>query len=293
MLDGQNYLYEFMEGYKDETLIENKEVIFKKFCEILWNSDNKRCTYIKQIKFKVREDLLQTDIGKMFDTWSIIEYRGYKAISNSEKWCDLIKQKINNLYTMYCDDDVILNKEYINLLKTPKTLYYRWIKGNDIDIDSLTKSINIAISQAEEARIKFKKQKIKLSWDEYIVLIEGFLKRIFNNCMTIDEYELKYGVPNYLTFNEFSTEDNFYIRYICKSLDNYMMNYQKEYYGLKVPNTTKQSKRYKRCEECGKLIEVKNKKDFSTKYCEDCKKEKTLEKYNRYNAKRKVKLPPS
>lgn len=45
-----------------------------------------------------------------------------------------------------------------------------------------------------------------------------------------------------------------------------------------------------RCEKCGRLVRRKQKKDFSTKYCAQCKKEKTLEKYARYNKKRNLPL---
>ena len=63
------------------------------------------------------------------------------------------------------------------------------------------------------------------------------------------------------------TEDNFYISYICRSLETYMLNYQKEYYGLQRGR----NKKYKRCKECGALIEVTGR---NTQYCNECKKEK-------------------
>lgn len=45
-----------------------------------------------------------------------------------------------------------------------------------------------------------------------------------------------------------------------------------------------------RCTICNRLVKRKSVKDHSTKYCADCKKTKTLEKYERYNKKRN--LPP-
>ena len=47
------------------------------------------------------------------------------------------------------------------------------------------------------------------------------------------------------------------------------------------------NKKYKQCERCGDLIEKTNKHDGSSKYCAECKKEKELEKYKKYNEKRK------
>lgn len=267
------YLYEIIEDYKDASSHENKDEIFNDFCSTLWKCKNKRRTYTKTIKFKVRDDLLNSDIGEIFNTWSIIEFKGYKSMSSESDWCSLVRQKINNLYTKYFDKEVILNKEYMDLLKTPKNLYYRWTKGGNFDIDTLTNTIDNAISNAINVKEKYQRQKMELSWSEYKDLIEAFLRKIFDSCMTINEYENKYGVPNYLLFNEFSTEDNFYIKYICKSLELHIRNYQKEYYNLKRGR----NKEYKHCDECGALIEIKNKKDYSTKYCKSCKDEKIKE----------------
>ena len=79
--------------------------------------------------------MLDSEIGQIFNTWSVVEYTGYKAMTNDTDWCSLIRQKINNLYTRYFDEEVILKKDYMNLLKTPYNLYYRWIKGYEININ--------------------------------------------------------------------------------------------------------------------------------------------------------------
>ena len=257
------YLYEIIEDYKEAASSEEKDRLFNEFCSALWQSKNKRRTYIKTIKFKVRDDLLNTDVGKVFDAWSIIEYNGYKAMSSDNSWYDLIRQKINNLYTRYFDSNIILNKQYIDSLKTPKNLYYRWAKGCNVDIDNLKNIIDDAISNAQIIKELYQKQKMQLSWNEYKDLVEKFLRKIFDSCITINEYEKKHGVLNYLLLNEFSTEDNFYIKYICKSLDCHMRNYQKQYYKLKRGR----NKRYKRCKECGALIVTTNNRIM---YCKEC-----------------------
>lgn len=276
------YLYEIIEDYKETLSLEEKNELFNEFCSALWQSKNKRRTYIKTIKFKVRDDLLNTDVGKIFDAWSIVEYNGYKAMSTDNNWYDLIRQKINNLYTRYFDADIILNKQYIDLLKTPKNLYYRWTKGYEIDIDNLENNIDEAISNAKIIKETYRKQKMQLSWNEYKNLVEKLLRNIFDSCITINEYENEHGVSNYLLLNEFATEDNFYIKYICKSLECHMRNYQKEYYSLKRGC----NKQYKRCKECGKLIEKTNNKKM---YCDGCadkkekeRKRKIAYKYRKY-----------
>ena len=266
------YLYEIIDDYKNANSEEEKAEIFKDFCSSIWGCKNKRRTYIKSIKFKVKNDLLKTEVGQIFNAWSHIDYIGYKSMTKDTDWCNLIRQKINNLYTRYFDKDVILKKDYMDLLKTPYNLYYRWIKGINIDTDNLTDIIVDAVHKAEDLKTVYQKQKMDKSWAEYKIKIEDFLLKTLNNCVLIEDYEKK-GLTNKYIY-ELSVEDNFYIKYICDSLEGLMLNYQKEDAGLYVPSSTKQHKRYKNCKECGKLIEKSGK---NTQYCRECRDKKRKE----------------
>ena len=254
------YLYEIIDDYKHSDLNKEKNEIFKSFCSSIWSSENKRRVYTKTIRFSVRKDLLQTDIGQVFDVWSEVEYTGYKAMTKETDWCSLIRQKVNNLYTRYFDKEVILKKDYMNLLNTPKRLYYQWIDGVEMDADELTNIIDDAIDDAQKLKVTYQKQKMELSWSEYKKVIEGFFQRCFDNCKLIEDYEKD---SKYCGIYDFMNEDNFYIKYFCKSLESYMKNYNKEYYGLKRGR----DKKYKRCKICGKMIEKTNNR---IKYCNNC-----------------------
>ena len=172
-----------------------------------------------------------------------------------------IRQKINNLYTRYFDKEVVLNTDYMELLSTPKRLYYRWINGEEINVNDLTDIIEDSICQAAELKLVYQKQKMDLTWDEYKKTIEDFLQKTLNNCELIEDYEAK-NLTNNLIY-DFYNEDNSYIKYICDSLEFYILNYQKEYYDLKRGR----NKQYKRCKECGKLIEKTNNRVM---YCKEC-----------------------
>lgn len=276
------YLYEIIDDYKNTNSMEEKTEIFKDFCSSIWSSKNKRRTYAKTIKFKVRSDLLDTEVGQIFNSWSEVEYIGYKSITKETDWCSLIRQKINNLYTKYFDDDVILNKDYMNLLKTPYILYYRWIKGSEMEANELTNNIDNAMHEARNVKTTYQKQKMSMSWNEYKNIIESFLQKIFDNCKLIEEYENE-DLTNKRIY-DFMTEDNFYISYICRSLETYMLNYQKEYYGLQRGR----NKKYKRCKECGALIEATGNKKM---YCNDCavkrKKESNKKSDKKYRNKKR------
>ena len=270
------YLYEIIDDYKHSDSDEEKNDIFKSFCSSIWSSENKRRVYTKTIRFLVRKDLLQTDVGQVFDVWSEVEYTGYKAMTKETDWCSLIRQKVNNLYTRYFDKDVILKKDYMNLLNTPKRLYYQWIDGTKMDADELTAIIDDAIDDAQKLKVTYQKQKMELSWSEYKKVIEGFFQRCFDNCKLIEDYEKD---SKYCGIYDFMNEDNFYIKYFCNRLEGNMKDYQKHYYGLKYSSR----KGYKRCKCCGKMIEKSHNRKI---YCDDCRENMRLNRYKKYNQKR-------
>lgn len=270
------YLYEIIDEYKNTDSEEEKNEIFKSFCSSIWASENKRRTYTKVIHFNVKENLINTDVGQVFNTWSEVKYIGYKAMSKETDWISLIRQKVNNLYTKYFDKEVILQKDYIYELSTPKRLYYQWIDGIEMDANELTDIIDNAIDKAEKLKNTYQKQKMELSWSEYKQVIETFFQRIFNNCKLIDDYEDK---TKLVTIIDYMNEDNFYIGYFCTYLENEIKQYQKKYYGVRS------HQKYKRCKSCGKLIEkVGNKKT----YCEECAREKEKERKRKIAYKYRV-----
>lgn len=255
----ETYLYEIIEDYKDAKTDEERHEIFNSFCSSIWSSNNKRRLYTKSINFRVRKDMLETDLGQVFNTWSTVDYKYYKSMTKDENWCSIIRQKINNIYTRYFDKEIILSKEYMDLLKTPKHLYFQWIDGsNATNADSVTSNIDNAIQESVDLKEKLQNQKMELSWKNYKELIEGFLRKCFNNCKLIGEYEDKTKLINRL---DFLTEDNFYVKYINRSLDGEIRKYQKQYYNIR------DHKKYKRCKMCGRLIEKTNNRVL---YCVDC-----------------------
>ena len=256
----EKYLYEIIDDYKHSDSDKERDDIFKSFCSSIWSCENKRRVYTKTIRFSVRKDLLETDIGQVFDVWSEVEYKGYKSMSKETDWCSLVRQKVNNLYTRYFDEEVILKRDYMSLLNTPKRLYYQWIDGIEMDADELTTIIDNAIDDARKLRIKYQKQKMELSWNDYKKVVEGFFQRCFDNCKLIEDYEKD---SKYCGIYDFMNEDNFYIKYFCDRLEGNILDYQKKYYGLKYSSR----KGYKRCKRCGGLIENTGNKKM---YCNDC-----------------------
>lgn len=253
-----SFFYEIIEDYKEAKTDEEKNEIFKSFCSSIWSSDNKRRIYKKSIRFNVRKDLLNTELGQVFDTWSDVDYTYYKSMTKDENWQSIIRQKINNIYTRYFDKEVVLGKEYMDLLKTPKKLYYQWISGIDMNSETITEIIDDAIDRAKKVKTKLQMEKMSLSWNEYKKVIEGFLRKCFDNCKLIGEYEDKTKIVSRL---DFLTEDNFYVGYICKSLKGEILKWQKKYYNIR------DHKKYSRCKQCGSMIEKTGNKRL---YCDKC-----------------------
>jgi hypothetical protein len=258
------FLYEIIEDYKESKTEEEKDEIFRSFCSSIWSSDNKRRIYKKSVRFNVRKDLLQTELGQVFDTWSDIEYTYYKSMTKDENWRFIIRQKVNNIYTRYFDKEVILGKEYMSLLKVPKKLYYQWISGIDMETATVTGIIDDAIDNAGKVKLRLQKEKMSLSWNEYKKFVEDFLMRCFDNCRLIGEYEDNTKINTRL---DFLTEDHFYVSYICRTLEGYFKNYQKEYYGVRRGH----GNIYSRCKQCGSIIEKTGNKRM---YCNKCAIEK-------------------
>ena len=263
-----SFLYEIIEDYKEVKTEEEKNEIFNSFCSSIWSSDNKRRIYKKSIRFNVRKDLLGTELGQVFDTWSDVEYTYYKSMTKDENWHSIIRQKINNIYIRYFDKEVILGKEYMDLLKTPKKLYYQWISGIDMDVDTVTEIIDDAMDNVEKVKTRLQREKMSLSWNEYKKVVEGFLKKCFDNCKLIEKYEDKTKINTML---DFLTEDHFYVGYICRTLESYFKNYQKEYYGVRRGHRNV----YSRCTQCGSIVEKTNNRIL---YCKKCAKQVDKEK---------------
>lgn len=245
-----------MDDYKQADAVD-KDVIFNAFMDSIWNCGNERRYQVKKISYTVQPRLLDTAIGRIFEEYSVISYKAPKLHSNdASNYAQYIRQKINNLYTTMCDQSVCTRPEYIEKLKQPKTLYYRYLQGEEYQSKPLRQALSTALNEAKEIKLHYSKQKMDISWTEYCSMVAQWLKRCFNNYRSeITQIKLDIDVV---------TEDHYCIAYFCKSLNGEMLKYQKKYYGVR------EHKRYGRCKDCGCLYERKN-KDTNSIRCEKCR----------------------
>ena len=272
------FLNEILDEYKDSDDIRKQEIL-NNFLQILWKSKCKYKKYKKYSTYKVNEKALnyREDLINLFNKFNRLEYTVCKSYyKNKLDSIDYIKIHINNIYGYLFDEDVYYAKEYYNLLFTPKKEYFKTInliKNNcDFDINDVKNNIENAIKKAEEIKQKSINKKIKMKWSDYKKLVNSFIEKIFNNYMTIEEYEEKYGWDIRINIDGWS-EDNYIIKYFCKSLTGYFRNYIRKFRGFKYND------KIIHYIQCG--IPIKQ-TSSNNKYCKICAKKIHQEQKNKW-----------
>lgn len=201
-----------------------------------------------------------------------------------------------------CDEDFRRSQWEDNIKKTIKTFFSNLKKYNNevkmIDIDEIiiTKSEIDEINKLDDKKLRklsfvllvyakvtniilnredgwinqsmtniFKEAKVAAKGDDKPLLLHELLRRGYiTTSSRVDKTSLKINYVNYddepaVTIDDF---DGVIYKYL-----NYM------------------GEKWKRCECCGEWVKA-NKRN-NNKYCYDCKKEKELDKYKKYNTKRK------
>ena len=275
------FLNEILDEYRDSDEVRKKEIL-NNFLELLWKSKCKYKKYRKYSTYKVNEKALnyREDLINLFNKFNKLEYTVCKSYyKNKLDSIDYIRIHINNIYGYLFDKDVYYAKEYYTLLFTPKKEYFKTInliKNNcDFDINDVKNNIENAIKKAEEIKQKSINKKIKMKWSDYKKLVNSFIEKIFNNYMTIEEYEEKYGWDIRINIDGWS-EDNYIIKYFCKSLTGYFRNYIREFRGFKYND------KIIHCIQCGVPIKQTSNR---RKYCSSCWKERDAE-LNKQRCKR-------
>lgn len=258
-------LDELLEEYK-EVNEEDKKVIIDKFTEMLWSS---KYTYKKRkryYKYKVNKESLnhRDDLISLFDQYKAIEFTFCKSYyKKSMEYIDYIRIHVNNMYGFLTDTTVYLPKEYYQLLLTPKREYYKSVErlknGENVDYDKVKNTIVSSLSKAEEIKNESSQRKVKIKWDDYKELVNSYIERIFNNYIPPHEYEKEHGWEMKVHVDGWS-ENNYVIKYFCKSLTGYIRNYIRD-------SKLKEEIKSTYCKNCGIIINVRNK---NTKYCKDC-----------------------
>lgn len=254
------HLYEVFDDYICAKTKEEKSDVVRRFCSSLWKVPNQNTMITKTISYRITRHI-PDDFFNVFDKYKTINYNTYKSFTNNTNSWHILRQKINNIYNRMCNPKYCTKKDYLDSLSMPKTLYYRYINGTtDLGAKEIQNEIESSILKANELYEKYANQKLKMTWGEYKDFVNDCMLKCFENFIPLDEYETKDKIVLDI---DFWNEDNFIISYIGKSINGYMKNYQKKYYGL--PG----HKEYTRC-SCGGLF-VQNETN-RIRTCNQCNK---------------------
>jgi predicted nucleic-acid-binding protein len=249
------FLSQILEEYKETN---DKDKIFNEFLELLWNSKYTYKKYKKYYTYKVNNELLDNrqNLIDLFNQYNRIEYTVCKSYYKRQlQFIDYIRIHINNMYGYLFDKDVYYKSEYYKLLLTPKKEYFKIVnikKNNDnidsINYDDVSDQIVESFKKAEVIKQKSINKKLRMKWKDYRILINTYLRKIFDNYIPVEQYEQEHGWDMRVSVDGWC-EDNYIISYFCKSLTGYMRNYINELNGIK------RGKKYKECTVCGRLME--------------------------------------
>lgn len=249
-------LYEIIEEY---SFIENpnvKKQIFENFCKAIWKGNGRKRIYTKEMTFTIAPAIQNTREGKLFEKYSHVPYTTYQRVSESKLWYEILLRKILNLYVVYCDKEYIYSNSLSQLIKEPRNYYYAYVsRKKSITYSQLERLFTDWEVNMKKEKEKVLNRKIDITWVEFKAIVEKFLKKAFDNCVLLENYNKRtlqlYDKP----------EDCYYVKYFSKSVDGYVRNWQKRYFNVR------QHKKIGVCVDCGAMIELTNN---SRKYCVVC-----------------------
>ena len=268
-----------LEDYKETDSDKEKQEIIHNFFKMLWDSKCHFTKYKKDYSFNVDEKSLnyKEDLIELFKKYNKIELQYCKSFYKKKlDYIDYIRIHVNNMYGYLTDKDIYLPKEYYQLVLTPRKEYYKAIKklrnNENVDLNVIKNKIINNYDKAIKLKEESDKKKVNMKWKEFKKLTEGYIERIFNNYKTPYEYEQENGWELMINIDGWS-EDNYVVKYFCRSLTGYFRTY------IKKLNKTKE---LKKCLICN--IVIKNTSN-NKKYCTKCSKD--VHKKQKKNWKRK------
>lgn len=242
---------------------------------IKWQTNELRAL-IKYLLFD-NEDMQLLEIRNILEKCSSdeIKYLSKKQKTNifnklisqcrdQDKNVKIIKEKTVTIYKSEIETIKLANNKYIEqilfvMLAYSKWLGLEWFSISKSDLKKESKTTNINNNMFQDLLYEIFQKEYALSEVKKLDRFESRKEKIKKKQM----WKVNFLETDGEIAFEFSNYENFVYRYL-----NYV-------YGG-----------YFECNECGGMFKYKNKKDYSSKYCTQCKKNKELEKYKRYNNKR-------
>lgn len=287
---GSLMIFMVIEDYKEASPEERDEIV-KAFVAKLKETQPLSATYItKRVVFRI-DPSIPTEMAELLAPYSKIFYKHVQTNIQSTDSYELLKQKLLNIYERRCDKAVCFQSEYHKMLREPKRLYYRILRGHPYTLTELKERLEHSVATAGAEFDRDSAWKIDLTQEEFFRFVEDKLHQIFENYIPPDDSQ------SIVLQNDYIDEDHYAAAYIGRCMEYYTLDEAKYALDLRVHGTYDicpkchstivdtsrhklcvrcregdEHRRYGTCEICGKAFRQPD-KGRRAKRCRDCSEE--------------------
>lgn len=221
----RKYIYEFIEDYQSEQTKVGKKRILLRFSSQLWASNPHDRVHTKKFT-KLDSEIIPVEIADILTPYENYSYSIPSTYSQTSSSFEILKQRINNLYSGFCDSSVAMDRHTIRKMSYAHKIWNQIATGSNQDVGS-ARYIHEIVSLFEETLKNERGKKIDLSWDLFKSFIDKKMEMIFEN----------YEAPNWdtsssLVLTDFVNTDHYAISYISSSLTGYLRNERLKYHNI-------------------------------------------------------------
>lgn len=221
----RKYIYEFIEDYQSEPTKIGKKRILLRFSSQLWASQPHDRVHVKTFSC-LNTDALDATIGDILLPHNNYSYSIPSTYSQTSSSFEILKQRINNLYSGFCDSSVVMDRHTIRKMIHAHKLWNEVANKRNLDSRS-AKYIDDVIMLFQETLKNECGKKIDLSWDMFKSFIDKKMESIFEN-YTNPSWDLSAN----LVLTDFVNTDHYAISYISSSLTGYLRNERLKYHNI-------------------------------------------------------------
>lgn len=146
------FLYEVLEDHHDELSEKSRINIWQALCKRAMGH-TKRARNRDDLRYVFRTRQATGRTCRRSRQHCRIPYLVARTSTTEKDGWSLLRQKVNNLYSRYCNADIITSREYRDAVFAVKSLYFAWRSGEIfLTVDELKNKIAEVKQKAEVIR---------------------------------------------------------------------------------------------------------------------------------------------
>ena len=234
------YIYEYMEDYQiAETEADKKRAVMN-FCAHLWESEPGRRAQVQTEEFDP-EEIQDSNVREIFREYSKTVYWQAITKTKSISSMEILKQRINNLYTIFCDRTLCLERGYLAGLMYPLKLFKQYTRSPDkYSAPEIARLLKESSDKTDRIFRENTGRKMDMTWPAFKRFVEDRMVVIFQNYQ-----EPGWDFSGRMVLSDFINTDHYLISYISSSLTGYLKNERLEFHGIRRGHN------YEPCHHCG------------------------------------------